>query len=172
MDFLWGKRFIQNRVNPYVSPPEAPPLLKFRLYGFVIVSIGTGGFFPQDLTFRHFAHKQHMAAQIQLFQHLAAEHGIGMLCQVHKTVMAALHGKTLQLIGIPTRLHTKIANGLKRYALCQHADVEHAAFFDHLPGQIALLDGDHQFCRVIGYLKTGIGDTAVIFVRFPGAEHK
>ena len=23
MDFLWGKRFIQNRVNPYVSPPNA-----------------------------------------------------------------------------------------------------------------------------------------------------
>ena len=22
MDLLWGKRFIQNRVNPYVSPPN------------------------------------------------------------------------------------------------------------------------------------------------------
>jgi hypothetical protein len=22
MDFLWGKRFIQNRVKPYVSPPK------------------------------------------------------------------------------------------------------------------------------------------------------
>ena len=138
----------------------------------MIVSIGAGRLFAQDLTFRHFAYEHHMAAQIQLFQHLAAEHSIGMLRQVHKAVMAALHGKTLQLIGIPTGLHTKIANGLKRYAFRQHADIKYAAFFDHFPGQIALLDGDHQLCGVIGYLETGIGDTAVIFVRFPGAEHK
>ena len=138
----------------------------------MIVSIGAGGFFPQDLTFRHFAYEHHMTAQIQLFQHLAAKHSIGMLRQINKAVMAALHGKALQLIGIPAGLHTKIANGLKWYAFRQHANVKYAGFFDHLPGQIALLDGDHQLCGVIGYLETGIGNTAVIFVRFPGAEHK
>ena len=29
MDFLWGKRFFQNRVNPYVSPPRAAHIFYF-----------------------------------------------------------------------------------------------------------------------------------------------
>ena len=27
--FLWGKRYIQNRVNPYGNPPNDPPLFAF-----------------------------------------------------------------------------------------------------------------------------------------------
>jgi len=41
MDFLWGKRFIQNRVNPYVSPPKTAVFLhcsKFVIFKFQAIT--------------------------------------------------------------------------------------------------------------------------------------
>lgn len=78
-------------------------------------------------------------------------------------------GECTEFISIPAGLHTKVADSFKRYIFCQHADIKHAAFFNHLPGQISHLYRDCQLSWVISYLKTGVGNTAVVFFRIPGA---
>ena len=127
----------------------------------------------EHLGLRYLTHKQHMAAQILLGKHLAGEHSVGILRQVHKTIMASCGLiSTAEFVGIPTGLHSKVANGLKGDTFCQHADIENAGIFNHLPGQVSFLDGNDQLCGIICYLETGVGNAAVIFVRFPGAEYK
>jgi hypothetical protein len=40
MDFLWGKRFIQNRVNPYVNPPNHfPVFLQLKVFFRILTKI-------------------------------------------------------------------------------------------------------------------------------------
>ena len=127
----------------------------------------------ENLRLGYLTHKQHMAAQILLGKNLTGEHCIGVLCQVHKVIVASFRlVSCAEFVGIPTGLHSKMANGLKRHALGQYTDIENAGIFNHFSCEIALLDGNRQLIGVFSYLEAGIGNTAVIFVRFPGAEYK
>ena len=42
MDSLWGKRFLQNRVNPYVRPPNFYAPSKFPLVGRLVAADNFG----------------------------------------------------------------------------------------------------------------------------------
>lgn len=148
-------------------------MLDFWFDCFVIVSIGAGGTVAQNLGFGHFTDKQHMTAQILLTKNLTGEHRVGILRHIQQAVAAALCVfKAAKLIHIPAGLHSEITNGLKGNILCQYTDIEHAAVFDHLPGQIAGLYGNCQLCRVITYLKAGIGNAPIVFFLIPGTQNK
>ena len=137
------------------------------------MGIGAGFSLAQDFTLSHFTHEQRMAAQILLGKHLAGEHGIGILVYIIQAITTACNlRKFRKLVGIPTGLHTKMANGLKGYILRKHAHIKAAGIFDHLPGQVPLLDGNGQLCGIAAHLKTGIGNAAVIFFLIPGGQYK
>lgn len=137
------------------------------------MGIGTRYSLAQDFTLSHFTHEQRMAAQILLGKHLAGEHGIGILVYIIQAITAACNlRKFRKLVGIPTGLHTKMANGLKGYILRKHAHIEDAGIFDHLPGQIPLLDRNGQLGGVAAYLEAGIGNAAVILFLIPGGQYK
>ena len=139
----------------------------------MVVSIGAGRIVRQHPAFRYFAHKHHMTSQVLFGDYLAREHRIGVHCHIQKTVMTSFCiGKRLKFIYIPAGLHTKMANRFKRHIFCQHTDIENAGIFDHFSCEIAHLDGNCQLCGVISYLEAGVGNTAIIFVRFPGTEYK
>ncbi len=149
------------------------PLLYFWFNCFVIVCIGAGGTVAQNLGFGHFTDKQHMTAQILLTKNLAGKHRVCILRHIQQAVAAALClSKTAEFVHIPAGLHSEITNGLKGDILCQHTDIEHTAVFDHLPGQIAGLYGNCQFCRVVTYLKAGIGNAPIVFFLIPGTQNK
>ena len=59
----------------------------------MVVGVGTGITFSQHLAFGDLADEQHVAAQIQLLQHTAAKHSIGVIGEVDEAVVAA--GKAL-----------------------------------------------------------------------------
>ena len=65
-----------------------------------------------------------------------------------------------------------MANGLKGNILRQHADIEFPGIFDHLSGQVSFLHGDGQLGGLVSHLEAGIADTAIVFVRVPGADYK
>ena len=136
----------------------------------VVMGVGAGGTTPQHLAFCNLADKHHVAAQIQFFQYLAAEHGVGVLRHIHQTVVASFRGgKAGKFIHIPSGLHAEMTNGLKGNILCQHADVKYPRLFDHLLGQIPFLAGNRHPGGIFGDLNSCIGDAAIILVRFPGA---
>ena len=81
-------------------------------------------------------------------------------------------GEVFKFLHIPAGLHTKMADGFKGHIFRQHTDIEYAGFFNHFPGQISHLHGYRQLGRVISHLEAGVGDAAVVFARFPGAEDK
>ena len=113
-----------------------------------------------------------MASDVLLMENLAGEHGVGILRQIQKTVGAALRFiGACKLIHISSRLHTEMADSLKRNTLRQHTDIEYTALFDDLPGQISHLDADAQLHGVIGHLEAGIGDTAVVMI-IRACQHK
>lgn len=113
-----------------------------------------------------------MTAQILLAQYLAGEHSIGILCNIQKTVTAALRVRiAVQLIYISAGLHTEVADGLKGDILCQYADIENTGVLNHLAGQIPFLQGNDQLVRGVCYLKTGVTDTAIVDF-LPGGEYK
>ena len=139
----------------------------------MVISIGAGRAAAQYLGLGHFTYKQHMASQILLAQNLAGKHCVCILRYIQKTVMASFHsGEFCEFVDLSAGLHTKMPDGLKGNIFRQHTDIKNACVFDHFPCQIAYLDRDRQLCGVVSYLKAGIGDAAVVFVRFPGAENK
>ena len=133
----------------------------------MVMAVGAGRLVAQHLALGDFTDEHHMAAKILLLNDLAGEHGVAVLRQVEKAVVAALcFGPGIQLVDLAAGLETKMLDGLKGNILRQHADIEHAGAFDHFPGQIAHLHGDHQMVGAAGHLNTGIGDAAVVLI-FP-----
>ena len=131
----------------------------------MVVGISAGRLIIQHLALGDFTDEHHVAAQILLLDDLAGEHGVYMLRQVEKAIVAALCFRPgIQLVHFPAGLHAEVTDGLKGNILRQHADVEHAGTLDHFPGQIAHLHGDHQMVGAAGHLHTGVGDAAVIFL--------
>ena len=96
-------------------PPErgCRLFLEFLLNGLVVVGIGAGGFLAEHLAFCHLTDEHHMASQIQLFQNLAAEHCVGMLCQVDQVIVAAGEADEIgKFVHIPSGLHSKMTKSV------------------------------------------------------------
>ena len=107
----------------------------------MIVSISAGGIAAKHLALGDLADEHGVAAQLYFFQHLAAKHCAGVLCNIVKAVVAALHSReVLEFIHFIAGLHAEMPNGFERYRLGQNADIKDAGFFDDLTGQIPFLD--------------------------------
>lgn len=142
-------------------------LLEFWFDRLVVVGIGAGRALAQDLGFRYLADEEHMAAQVDLLQDLAGEHGVGVPGDVIKAVGAAFLGlKVRELIHFAARLHTEAADGLKGDILGEDAEVENAGFLDGLPGEISHLAGDRDPQRLRGHLEGGVDNAGIITVPF------
>ena len=129
----------------------------------MVMGVGAGGLLPQNLTLCYLADKHHMAAQVNFFLNLTAEPSIGVFRQVHQAVFAAAKGRKVgEFVGFPTGLHTKMTDGFKGNILCQDTDIKLTCVFNDLSGQIFHLHGDGQSGRIPSYLKTGVGNTAVV----------
>ena len=134
------------------------------------MGVGAGWAFAQHLTFGNLRNKEHMATHIQLLDHLASKHCIGVFRQIQQAVAASFYRLEVgKFICIPTGLHTEMANGLKGNILCQHTDIKCAGVFNHLPCQVVLLAGDGHSVGVFRDLNGRIGNAAVILAQFPGA---
>ena len=139
----------------------------------MVVGIGAGWIFGKNLRLSYLAYKKHVCAYILPGEYLTREHCIGILGQIYQTIMASFYAIiTGKFINIPSGLHTKIADCLKGDTFCQNTDIEKAGIFNHFSCEIVFLHGNRQLIGIFRYLKTGIGNTAVIFVRFPGADYK
>ena len=132
--------------------------------GLVVVSVGTGGTLTQNLGLGDLSDEHHVAAQIGFFPDFAGEHGIGMLRQVDKAVVASFETYEIgELVNFPAGLHAEVADGLEGHILGQHTDVELTGGLDDFLGQILLLAGDGQSQRIGCHLDAGVDDASVIF---------
>ena len=107
----------------------------------MIISVSAGGITAKHLALGNFTDEHGVAAQLYFFQHLAAKHCAGVLCNIVKAVVAALHSREGgKLVDFSAGLHAEMPNGLERHRFRQHTDIENAGFFDDLTGQIPFLD--------------------------------
>ena len=92
--------------------------LKLGFDGLVVVGVGAGGFISQHLAFGDLADEQHVATQVQLLQHTAAKHSIGVIGEVNEAVVAAGKAHEIrELIRFPSGLHTEMTDGFKGHIL-------------------------------------------------------
>ena len=135
--------------------------------------IGAGRGVTQYSGLRNLTHKQDMRSQILLAKHLAGKHCVCVFRHIQQTVMASFYSRDIcEFVGIPTGLHTKMANCFERNIFSQYADIENTCLFNHFAGQISFLDGNDQLIWIFCHLNTGVANAAVILVRHPGAKNK
>ena len=131
----------------------------------MVMGVGTGIALSQNLTFRDLADEQHVTAKILLVQHFTGEHGVGTILQIVQSIVAPCYtGKICKFIYFPTGLHPEMPDGFKGNILCQDTDIENTGLFNHFPREVSHLDRNGDFCGLVAYLETGVGNTAIVFV--------
>jgi len=129
----------------------------------MIVGVGAGIAIAQHLTLGNLTDEQHMAAQIHLLQHTAAEHCVGVFGQINQIVVAPFKAhKVREFVCFPAGLHTEMADGLKGNILRENTHIKDTGVFDDLPGEVLFLHRDGQLIRAVCHLEAGIGDAAVV----------
>ena len=137
------------------------------------MGVGTGGALAEHLALCDLTDEHHVAAQVLFVYHLAGEHGVGVLGQVVKAVVAALDSREiLKLVDFPASLHTEMLDGIKADILTEYADVEHTGFLDDFFGQVFRLAGDGEAGGIVRHLYGSVDDAAVVLVFLRGQHEE
>jgi len=139
----------------------------------VVVGVGAGGGLAEHLALCDLTDEHHVAAQVLLIHYLAGEHGVTVLGQVVKTIVAALDRREiLKLVDLSAGLHAEMLDGIEAYILTEYADVEHTGFLDDFLGQVFRLAGDGEAGGIVRHLYGGVDDAAVVLVFLRGQHEQ
>ena len=103
-----------------------------------------------------------MRAEVGYALHLAGQVCGGVRGQVKQPVFAPRIFDAGQLAAVPPAAEAESLEYRKGRRLVEDGKVEDPAFFDHLRGEVGIVDGDCQPVRRTCYLTGGIDDAAVV----------
>ena len=145
----------------------------FRPNRLVVMRVGAGCAIGQFLALRDFTNKHHVTPKVKFFHNLAGKHGIGVCREVEQTIFTALARDSVRkLIHIPSRLHSEVSDGVKRYILRQNTNIELPSPFHHFARQVSFLHRDGKARGQTGNLYTGVGNTTVVASVLLCRQHK
>lgn len=128
----------------------------------VIIGVGHCRLGRERPAVGHLCEEELVRAEVGYALHLAGQVCGGMRGQVKQPVFAPRIFDDGQLAAVPPAAEAESLEYRKGRRLVEDGKVEDPAFFDHLRGEVGIVDGDCQPVRRTCYLTGGIDDAAVV----------